>query len=213
MTNKQAYIIAWIIIILMLIGAITVIAIAVKLFLKILKAIFKPIKQPFKYQKWNDLDRIILHTKTCIRLPKSQYEPNKQYYDNFIKNPYNVTNLDNMMCDVLRHSGYTGPKPNISYTLLGNEHSKHFIRKENTPYIQITSEPKLPPKDILALIIHECMFIYAAYNKIEYSTGYNQDTVADVLAIYLGFYKNLYVAYKFYTNQKDLKYIFRKIHI
>lgn len=213
MTYEQAYIIAWILIILMLIGAITVIVIAVKIFLKILRTIFKPIKQQPRYQKWNDLDRIILHTKTCIRLPKYQYKPNQQYYDNFKRNPYDVTNLDNMMCDVLRHSGYTGPKPNITYTLLGNERSKHFIREGNRPYIQITSEPKLSPKDILALIIHECMYIYAAYNKIEYSTAYNQDTVADVLAIYLGFYKNLYVAHKFHTNQKDLDYIYRRIHI
>lgn len=135
------------------------------------------------------------------------------YYDAFMRNPYNDNNLKNITMDILKFTEYKGSEPNITYTLLGNERSKHFIRDEIKSYIQITSEPKLPPTDILALIIHECMHIYKEYNKIEYPSGYSQELIADTIAIYLGFYENLSIAYKFYTSQRDLDYILRKINL
>lgn len=195
-----------IIFVLAIIGAITVIK-------KIINILFIRKPRNIKHKNWNDFDRIILHTKTRLQTPLSQYIPNQMYYDVFMKNPYNDINVKNMMIDILAHIKYDGPMPNIKYTLLGNEVSKHFTRgNELQSYIQITSEPKLPPIDLLALIIHECMYIYKSYHKIEYSTVFNQENVADTLAVYLGFYKNLSVAHKYYTSQEELDYIYTKIY-
>lgn len=213
MNEKDTFTLGCIILILMLIGAITIIVILFKILKKIIDFLFnKKPKYPV-YKEWNDFNKIILHTKTRIQVPLSQYIPNKTIYDVFMKNPYNDTNIKNMMIDILEHTKYNGPIPNIQYTLLGNEVSKHFTREiEQQSYIQITSEPKLSSVDLLALIIHECMHIYKFHNKIEYPVGVNQENIADILAVYLGFYKNLSTAHKFYTNQRELDYIYMKIY-
>ena len=213
MNEKDTFILGCIMLILMIIGAITIIVIAFKIFIKIIKFLFNSNPHNSIHKNWNDFDRIILHTKTRIQIPLSQYIPNQMYYDAFMKNPYNDINVKNIMIDILEHAKYKGPIPNIQYTLLGNEVSKHFTRKaEQQSYIQITTEPKLPSADLLALIIHECMHIYKFHNKIEYSAGFNQENIADTLAVYLGFYKNLSTAHKFYTDQKKLDYIYMKIY-
>ena len=56
------------------------------------------------------------------------------------------------------------------------------------------------------------MHIYKIYYELEYGNGFNQENVADILAVYLGFYKNLSMAHKFYTSQKDLSYVYKRIH-
>lgn len=203
------------IIILLIIGVIKLVIFIFKILKTIVTSLFNLPKKvsKFKDNEWNDLDRLVLHTKTRIQVPRSQYQPNQTYYDVFMRNPYNEINIRNITINLLEHAGYEGPVPDIKYIALENEISKHFINRKDEPaYIQITSDSRLHPPDILALIIHECMHIYKSYYKLEYGNGFNQENAADVLAVYLGFYKNLSTAHKFYTSQKELDYIFKRIH-
>lgn len=207
--------IAYTITILIIVGIIKLIFFLLKMIKKILSTLISfPSKiLSYKDNEWNDIDRIILHTKTRIQVPRSQYQPNPMYYDAFMRNPYNEINTQNIVINLMEHTGYQGPIPNIRYIQFQNELSKHLINAKYEPIcIQITNNPQIQPTDILALIIHECMYAYQLYYRIEYGDGFNQENVADIMAVYLGFYKNLSIAHKFYTRQKDLDYAFKKIH-
>lgn len=200
--------------ILLIIGAIKLIIFVLKLIKKIIASLFKIPGRVLNYKDngWNDFDRIVLHTKARIQIPKSQYQPNQVYNDVFMRNPYNETNTQNITIDLLLHAGYEGPVPIIKYIAL-DKLSMHSICKKNEPaYIQISSNSNLSPADILALIVHECMHIYISYYKLEYGQEFNQENVADTLAVYLGFYEILSTAHKFYTNQKELNYVYKRIH-
>ncbi len=196
------------------------IVVAIKILLFILKFLKRIVTffldiptKLFKDTEWNDLDRIVLHTKTRIRVPRSQFQPNQTYYNVFMTNPHNEINTRNIMINILEHTGYEGPTPDIKYIPSGNELSKHLIYKKDEPAcIYITADINFQPTDILALIIHECMHIYKIYYKLEYGDGFDQEVTADILAVYLGFYKNLSIAHKFYTCQKDLDYAYKRIH-
>lgn len=51
----------------------------------------------YKDNDWNDIDRIVLHTKARIQFPRSQFHPNSMYYDAFMRNPYNEINTKNIV--------------------------------------------------------------------------------------------------------------------
>lgn len=167
----------------------------------------------YKDNDWNDIDRIVLHTKARIQFPRSQFQPNSMYYDAFMRNPYNEINTKNIVINLLEYTGYQGLIPNIKYIQPQNGISEHSTYiKEQPVNIFITDNPETTSIDLLALIIHECMYVYRTYYRIEYGDGFNQKNVSDILAVYLGFYNNLTKAHKFYTKQKDLDYAYKRIH-
>ena len=165
----------------------------IKLILWIFKAIMKffdtLIHIPARLIGYNDIDRIVLHTKARIQFPRSQFQPNSMYYDAFMRNPYNEINTKNIVINLLEYTGYQGPIPNIKYIQPQNGISEHSTYIKEQP-----------------------VNIFITYYRIEYGDGFNQENVSDILAVYLGFYNNLTKAHKFYTKQKDLDYAYKRIH-
>jgi hypothetical protein len=159
--------------------------------------------------KWDDTEKTILHTKVSAGMPGREFIPNKQVLENFLRNPYNMDNLQAATNDILRHVNYTGPEPKVEYSLLGTDASTHIIN-ECRAYITINSEPRKNSLILYALLIHECMNVVIFYNNINYGSV-NKYLPAETMAIYKGYYQQI-KNYSSYTSRKELEYIHNRIY-
>lgn len=162
----------------------------------------------------NDLDRMIYSCSQNISMPPIYYYiPDRQYYNEFFRNPYREENIKNVTYHILKCIGYNGPMPTVQYSLTGNQLSKH-IANECRTYIIINSQPRRIAKELYSLIIHECMNLYI-FDKQMKIDGISQEAFADVAAIYFGFHEYLLNGY-IYTNKNlsknDINYIMQKIN-
>ncbi|MCM1561833.1 MAG: hypothetical protein NC123_20220, partial [Butyrivibrio sp.] len=171
MREDIARIIASTITILLIIGIIKLILFIFRILKKILSTLFSIPTKGFQYKNtsWNDIDRLVLHTKARVQFPRSQYQPNPMYCNAFMNNPYDPVNTQNMVINIMEHAGYQGPIPEVTYIQYGNKPSSHSINgRLNPAQIQIVANPNISSADLLVLMIHECMHVYDAYYRVEY---------------------------------------------
>ena len=158
-----------------------------------------------------DLDKILLHAKMHIRIPKSDYNADRPEYTRFIRSPYHQEYLNEFTNHILKYIDYRGNIPDIQYGILNNKLSTHTFDRQKVS-ITINSS-KRTPEELVAIIIRECVHLYMFDNHIDYAPEYLPEQNADVYAIYLGFYNILTNGYQKigFLNETDMKYIKKQI--
>lgn len=150
-----------------------------------------------------------------IKRPNKQYIPSRDIYARFRKCNTDELALTALATDILKHCGY---KPAALYVYVVeknlNEHiAGQYSIKGNTSTIKICIHPTITEREILAILIHECMHFFLRCRGITMLYTQENEYLTDIAAVYMGFYDYMKKGYGRvgYLKMHELAYVNRII--
>lgn len=143
-----------------------------------------------KKKKKNIYQICIDKLQSRIKRPNQLYVPNKEIYKRFHQCNTDELVLTALATDILKHCGY---KPAALYVriveknLSSNVAGKYTINR-NLSTIEIYIHPTISEKEILAILIHECIHFFLQCRGITMMYTQENEYLTDIAAVYMGFY-------------------------
>lgn len=151
-----------------------------------------------------------------IKRPNKIYIPNPEIYSRFHKCNTDELALTALAIDILKHCGY---KPAALYVRITEKESNDHIAGQysinrNLSTIEIRIHPSITEKEILAILIHECMHFFLRCRGISMMYTQENEYLTDITAIYMGFYNYIKKGYGKvgYLKIYEISYVNRLIN-
>ncbi|MCI7792458.1 MAG: hypothetical protein MR531_17100, partial [Lachnospiraceae bacterium] len=178
--------------------------------------LYKRSKNTVKNYANEDTYRLcIKKLQSRVKRPNYTYIPNPEIYKRFQKCNTDELTLTALAVDMLKHCGY---KPAALYVRTAekdpNDHiAGQYSINQNSSTIEIRIHPSITEKEILAILIHECMHFFLRCRGISMMYTQENEYLTDIAAVYMGFYEYMRNGYGKvgYLNPHELTYINRLI--
>ena len=150
-----------------------------------------------------------------VRRPDYTYIPDQNIFRRFQNCNTDELALTALATDILKHCGY---KPAALYVRVVNKNPNDNIAgqysiRQHSSTIEIHINPTISEKEILAILIHECMHFFLRCRGISMPTTQENEYLTDITTVYMGFYEYMYNGYGKvgYLKPRELTYINRLI--
>ncbi len=163
-----------------------------------------------------EIDQSILYLQSKIKNPPRKYKPNKKLFEKFQNTKNDEKILTSLAMDILNHCKLKPAALTVRIHQLDapkNIAGEYKIFKNNS-VIEIYCQPSMNKKEILAILIHECMHFYLRCRGIQMQDTQQNEILTDVTTIYMGFYEYMKNGYgrAGYITRNSIEYIYRKLN-
>lgn len=151
-----------------------------------------------------------------IKRPTHLYVPDANIYERFHKCNTDELVLIALAHDILKHCGY---KPAALYVKITQKNPNDNIAGQysinrNTSIIEVRIHSHITEKEILAILIHECMHFFLRCRAITMLNTKENEYLTDITSVYMGFYKYMKKGYGRvgYLKPHELAYVNKLIN-
>lgn len=151
-----------------------------------------------------------------VKRPDKLYTPNPEIYSRFHKCNTDELTLTALANDILKHCGYKPAALFVRVTQKDpNEHiAGQYSINRHTSIIEIHTHSTITEKEILAILIHECMHFFLRCKGITMLYTQENEYLTDITTVYMGFYHYMKKGYGRvgYLKIHELAYINKLIN-